>query len=221
MLANAAATTFFQIPNEIYGTMNGQLDFTTKGSSPEELIKNSNGSGNFKITDGKLVRLGSMEYLLRAANIAQAGITGLNLNNLIDLFTPQKTGHFDTISMDIRIQNGILHTDNLISKSPNLNLYIMGSFDMETNYADLTVLGRLPKKIKGVLGPIGSLSINSMLDMIPGVDALTESNLAAMIPILNRIPGFELDNKEYRRFVVNIEGDFYNPSSVKKFRWLK
>ena len=221
MLANAAATTFFQIPNEIYGTMSGQLDFTTKGSSPEELVKNSNGNGSFKITDGRLVRLGSMEYLLRAANIAQAGITGLNLNNLIDLLTPQKTGHFDTISLDVRIQNGILHTDNLISKSQNLNLYIMGSFDMETNYADLTVLGRLPKKIKGVLGPIGSLSINSMLDMIPGVDALTESNLAAVIPILNKIPGFELDNKEYRRFVVNIEGDFYNPSSVKKFRWLK
>ena len=221
MLANAAATTFFQIPNEIYGTMSGQLDFTTKGTSPEEFVKNSNGNGSFKITDGRLVRLGSMEYLLRAANIAQAGITGLNLNNLIDLFTPQKTGHFDTISLDVRIQNGILHTDNLISKSQNLNLYIMGSFDMETNYADLTVLGRLPKKIKGVLGPIGSLSINSMLDMIPGVDALTESNLAAIIPILNKIPGFELDNKEYRRFVVNIEGDFYNPGSVKKFRWLK
>ena len=90
MLANAAATTFFQIPNEIYGTMSGQLDFTTKGSSPEELVKNSNGNGSFKITDGRLVRLGSMEYLLRAANIAQAGITGLNLNNLIDLLTPQK-----------------------------------------------------------------------------------------------------------------------------------
>ncbi len=220
MLANAAASTFLQIQNEIYGVLNGELNFKTKGSTTSDLIKHSNGSGQFKITSGRLVRLGSMEYLLRAGNIAQAGITGLNLNNLLDLLAPQKTGCFDTITSDLKIKNGVLSTDNLISKSQNLNLYIVGSFDMETNYADLTVLGRLPKKIEGVLGPAGSFSINSMFEVIPGIDA-SDSTIAVLVPTLNKIPGFEFDNSKYRRFVVNIEGDFYNPTSVKKFRWLK
>ena len=63
MEANAAATTLLSLPNEVYGTLNGKTQFNSHGSNAKELITNSNGSADFKITNGRLVRLGSLEYL--------------------------------------------------------------------------------------------------------------------------------------------------------------
>ncbi|HBH17725.1 MAG TPA: hypothetical protein DDX14_02050 [Cyanobacteria bacterium UBA9579] len=84
---------------------------------------------------------------------------------------------------------------------------------MLTNYADITILGRLSKKVAGQLGPIGSISIGTFIDIIPGTQILD------IIPGLGRIPflGIGEQEEDYREFVVEIEGNLYDPNSVRNF----
>ena len=223
MQANAAATTLMSLPNEVYGVLSGDAQFRTRGSTSEELIANANGVANFEITDGRLVRLGSLEYLLRAANVVQSGVAGLNINNILDLIAPQETGHFETLKGTVIAKDGTLKTDNIASQGKNLSLYFSGNLDMVTNTADITILGRLSKKVSGLLGPLGSVSINTFIGFIPGLGFLPsspEKGLVDVIPGLSKIPVLGLGGGKYRRFAVEIDGDLYNPSSVKSFRWV-
>ena len=57
MEANAVATTLLNLPNEVFGTLSGDVNFVSKGITNKELIQNSNGTADFKIVDGRLVRL--------------------------------------------------------------------------------------------------------------------------------------------------------------------
>ena len=224
MEANAAATTLLSLPNEVYGTLNGIAEFRSRGRSSRELIANSNGTSTFQITKGRLVRLGSLEYLLRAANVVQSGIAGLNLNNILDLIAPQKTGYFQILKGSVTAKDGILKTDGIASRGKNLSMFLTGNLDMVTNNADIRILGRVSKKVSGLLGPVGNLSINTFIDFIPGIGFLPttpNTGIIDIIPGLSRIPVLGLGGKrKYRRFVVLIKGDLYNPTSVKSFRWL-
>ncbi|HBH17724.1 MAG TPA: hypothetical protein DDX14_02045, partial [Cyanobacteria bacterium UBA9579] len=123
MQANAVATTLLSTPNEVYGTLEGTAEFMTQGTTRAELLENADGFADFLITDGRLVRLGSLEYLLRAANILQSGITGLTLNNIIDVIAPQETGHFEEFGGTLTALDGILTTDNLESRGDPLSLF--------------------------------------------------------------------------------------------------
>lgn len=212
--ANAVSTTLLQMPNELYGLLNGNMDITTKGTSTKDIIKNMNGTGRFHITSGRLVRMGSLEYLLTTAEVLKSGITGLSLNNIWAVLAAQKTGNFDTINVNFKIKDGVLFTDDLISRSEKLNIYMAGNFDMTTNYADFTILGKVSKSVVSILGPIGKISINKVISTIGG-DALNE-----YVPSLIKLIGVDLNNKNFRRFVVNIEGNLYDHKSVKNFRWI-
>lgn len=210
--ANAAATTLLQMPNEIYGLLNGEAKFTTQGITRSDMVKNSNGDVKFQITSGRLVRMGSLEYLIMAAEVVKSGVTGLSINNICTLLSPKKTGYFNTINVDFKVKDGVLFTDDLVSRGENLIIYLAGNFDMTTNYSDFTILGRVSKSIVKILGPIGDLSLNKLINSIPGVDESSSNKFS--------LPGINFTDKDHRRFVVNIEGDLYNTKSVKNFKWL-
>jgi len=223
MSANAAATIFLNIPNEVYGTLKGDVQFDTKGKTKDELISNANGIATFSIKDGRLTRLGSLEYLLLAANTATVGLAGINLNSILNLIVPQRTGYFDVLDGKLTAEKGVLSTDNVASKGKNLSLYLSGNVNMLTNYSDLTILGRVSKKVSGLLGPLGSVSINTFVEYLPGLGFIPGTGgkgLIEMVPLISRIPILGLGQKKYRRFVVEIQGDLYDPKSVKSFRWL-
>lgn len=226
MQANALATTFFNIPNEVYGTLEGESQFYTKGRNMEEIISNLNGYAHFRINDGRLVRLGSLEYFLRAANVVQSGIGGFNFNNIVDLVAPQKTGYFNYLEGRIDLKEGVIHTEDITSSGNNLSLLISGDFDMLTNNSEVKILGKLSKKVSGLLGPLGSVSINQFIGYIPGFgfmpSSAEEKGLMDYLPGLSKIPLLGLDSSEkYRQFAVDINGDLYDPKSVKSFRWLE
>lgn len=226
--ANAAATTLFNTPNELYGNTSGRVIFSTHGTTDVDLFKNADGTATFMVQNGRLVRLGSLEYLLRAVNVFQSGVAGLNVNNVIDLVAPQKTGNFKTLQGTLTVKDGILHTENVTSQGSNLSLALAGSIDMATNVADITITGRLSKKVSGLLGPIGSLSINQFIEFIPGIGFMpTSTGIAPRSGILYRIPGLSRipllglgDRKDYREFKVDVEGDMYDQKSYKNFRWV-
>ena len=206
--------------NQIYGDMNGQLYLRTRGSSQEEKLKNLDGQVYFKISNGRMPKLGSLEYLLRAGNIIKSGITGLTINSIIDLVNPIKTGHFSSINGSFFISDGIAKNVEIYSKGENLSIYIKGTYDLVNSNADMKVLGRLSKKIPTILGPIGNTSLNSFFNIIPGI-TLSESDKSKFMRDISKIPGLDFTNDDYRIFQAKIDGNINGNNYVSSFKWVE
>ena len=86
-----------------------------------------------------------------------------------------------------------------------------------TSIADMEVLGLLSRKISTMFGPIGNMSINTLFNVIPGVDLTKDSPLLERI---NKIPGIELSNKAYRKFIADIKGNINGDDYVTSFKWI-
>ena len=218
--SNKVASSLFGFKDQIFGNANGNIVITTKGSSEEERIKNMFGYVYFEITDGKMPKLGSVEYLLKAGNFIKSGITGVSLNNLLALIAPVKTGYFDSIKGNFALKNGVAQDIEVYSKGDNLNMYINGEFDILQNYANLRVFGRLTKRASNILGPVGNVSFNSLLSSIPGLK-MNKNDKSGIIKDINKIPGVELSDQQYRVFTVKIDGDIDKEKYVKNFRWIE
>lgn len=219
--SNKVATSLFGFENQIFGQANGNIVMSTTGTCEEERIKNMTGYVYFEIADGKMPKLGSVEYLLKAGNFVKSGITGASINNLLELLAPVKTGYFNSIKGSLALKNGVAQDIEIYSKGENLNLYINGEYDILQKLANMRVYGRLTKKASGVLGPIGNLSLNSLLNSIPGF-RLGKDEKNTLLNDLNKIPGVELNDKDYRRFTVKIDGEINDDNKfVKNFRWIE
>lgn len=218
--SNKVASSLFGFNDQIFGTANGNISVTTHGASEEERIKNMFGYVYFEIANGKMPKLGSVEYLLKAGNLIKSGITGASLNNFIELIAPIKTGYFESIKGSFTLKNGVAQNIEVYSKGDNLNIYINGEFDVLQSYANMRVFGRLTKRATNILGPIGNLSFNSLLNAIPGIK-LGKNEKSGFIRDLNKIPGVELDNQQYRIFTVKIDGKLNENKFVKNFRWME
>lgn len=218
--SNKVASSLFGVKDQIFGQANGTIILTTRGNSEEERIKNIFGYVYFEMADGKLPKLGSVEYLLKAGSALKSGITGASLSNFIDLISPIKTGSFDSIKGNFSMKNGVAQNIEVYSKGDNLNIYINGEFDILQQYADLRVYGRLTKKATNILGAVGNLSFNSLLNAIPGFK-LDKEDKTRIVQDLNKIPGVELTDREYRVFTVKIDGKLNDEKFVKNFRWIE
>lgn len=217
--ANQFSQIFLNIKNQIYGALNGTVNFTTHGKTPTERLENLNGSVTYQIKNGKMPKLGSLEYLLRAGNVIKSGLTGFTINNIIELLVPIKTGEFSTIQGNIIVNNGTANDINLYTSGKNLSLYITGSSDLIGQNTKMIVYGRLSKKVSTLLGPIGNTSLNTLFKLIPGVK-LTESE-NTILKNINKIPGLEFSADEYRFFSAEIDGDINGENYVKSFKWLE
>ena len=99
-------------------------------------------------------------------------------------------------------------------------MYINGEFDILQNYANLRVFGRLTKRASNILGPVGNVSFNSLLSSIPGLK-MNKNDKSGIIKDINKIPGVELSDQQYRVFTVKIDGDIDKEKYVKNFRWIE
>lgn len=218
--ANQFSQIFLNLKNQIFGTLDGVVIFNTNGTTPEQRLKNLNGKIDFKISDGKMPKLGSLEYLLRAANLIKSGLTGFTINNMVDLLIPVKTGDFSFINGNIILNNGKAQNIEISSMGKNLSLYITGSADIVEQNAQMVVLGRLSKKLSTILGPIGNASLNTLFNFIPGLSEKEKENI--IIKELNKIPFLELsNNNDYRFFQATIDGNLNTDEFVQTFKWLE
>ncbi len=208
------------LKNQISGKLNGEMDFSCKGYTQDDCVKTVSGHGGFKIIDGKMPKLGSMEYLLNAANLVKGGITNLSFNGLIDLITPLRTGEFESIIGTLDLKNGKFNDIQIYSQGKNLNLFIVGNVDIETSVANMKIFGRLLRNTSSVLGPIGNASLNALFNTIPWIN-LSEDSDNSIVENINKIPGIELSNNKYRIFTVDINGDINGNDDVRSFKWVE
>ena len=209
----------FDLKGQVYGSVDGGFKLHCTGDSQEDCFKTLSGDGIFKIADGKMPKLGSLEYLLKAGNLLKGGFTGLSINSLIDLITPLKTGDFDSIYGDIHLKDGIANNINIYSDGHDLNMYMTGSYNLLTSIADMKIYGSLTKNITTVFGKIKNASLNTLFNTIPGINDATEKLL--LQEDIGKIPNIKDATNIYRIFAVDINGDINGTNYVKSFRWVK
>lgn len=215
--ANDISWALFDLKNQIYGDLTGNINLTCNGTNFQSCMQTLSGNSKFKVKDGRMPKLGSLEYLLKAGNLVKSGFTGLSISNVVDIVTPLKTGDFSEISGLVRIKDGIARNIEISTTGKDLNLFIWGTYNFSTSIADMEVFGYLSRKITNMFGAIGNFSMNTLLNLIPGVDLSGESEILEKI---NKIPGVEFSSKNYRKFLAEIQGNINGEDYVKSFRWI-
>ena len=206
--ANKSAKFLLEVENQIQGKLNGNLDLITTGETEDERLKNLDGNINFEINEGKLPKLGSLEYLLRAGNIIKRGPLGLTINNIIDLVVPIKTGYFARIKGDLIIKDSQVSDINIYSQGENMSVYVTGNYNYMNMDAKMNVYGKLSPSAVSLLGPIGNASISSLFSII-GKETSYDDNNLKKIPTL-----VKNDKMEHcRYFEAVVDGDI-NASTV-------
>lgn len=215
--ANDLSIALFDLQNQIYGDLTGDIALSCNGIDFEKCMQTLNGHTNFSVANGRMPKLGSLEYLLKAGNLVKGGLTGVSINSVIDIITPLKTGNFSDIIGDITIKDGIADDIEITTRGKDLSLFISGNYNFANSNAEMEVLGLLSKKISTMFGPLGNVSLNTLLNVIPGVDLTKETTILEHI---NKIPGIEISNKAYRKFVAEIKGNINGDNYVTSFRWI-
>lgn len=209
----------FDLKGQVYGSVNGNFNLSCTGDNQENCFKTLAGEGSFKIADGRMPKLGSLEYLLKAGNLLRGGFTGLSINSIIDLITPLKTGNFESISGNIHISEGIADKINIYSSGNDLNMYMTGTYNLVTSIADMEIYGSLSKNITTVFGKIKNASLNTLFNTIPGINDSTETLL--LQTEIGKIPNIKNATDIYRIFMVDVDGDINGVDYVRSFKWVK
>ena len=217
--ANAQIMTeaLFDLKGQIYGSMTGETDILCNGTSYEKCMQTLEGEGSFTVSDGKMPKLGSLEYLLKAGNLIKSGLAGLSINGIIDFITPLKTGEFSSIKGDIKISEGIINPINIYSNGNDLNMYLTGSYNIVSAIADMRIFGSLSKNVTNVFGRIKNASFNTLLNVIPRVNEDVRDDFKAET---DKIPKSE-NGSISRLFNAEIYGDINGENYVKSFHWIK
>jgi hypothetical protein len=216
--AQIIAENFFDLPGQMYGLVTGDMNVSCSGLTSVECLNSLSGNGKFEVVDGRMPKLGSLEYLLKAGNLITSGLTGVSINGIIDLITPLKTGNFKSISGSVNVENGVANDINVYSSGQDLNMYMTGSYNLSTLVADMEVYGSLSKNFSNILGKIANSSLNTLFNTIPGI-SINEINPKSTSNI-NKIPNFD-KSKILRVFKAEIFGDINGSNYVKSFRWIK
>lgn len=217
--ANPVVKALLGLDGQIYGSMNGSIDVKTCGYNDEERLRNLSGDVSFDLVKGKMPKLGSLEYLLRAANLFKSGLTGLTINGIIQLIIPMETGAFKDMRGELTLDNGSAKNIQIYTQGEDLNLYLVGNIDLLTTIAKIEVWGAINKDGQAPLGVIGNASLNSVFGLIPWLHL--DSTNKGFINYFNKIPGIELSTEKTRVFRALINGDISTEKFVEKFEWVK
>lgn len=217
--ANVLSEGFLGIKDQLFGKMNGEMTLSGSQLHTSKGLETVSAKAQFEVKKGKMPKLGSLEYLLRAGNFIKSGIFGLTLNNIIEVIIPYKTGEFESIKGNLLVENGKVEKLELYSKGENLSLYATGTYDLTTGHADIDILGRLSKKVSNLLGPIGNASLNSLFNLLSAKKLRTSSE-NELLQSINKVPLIELSGEDVRMFAVKIIGDLNKDGYVKSFDWL-
>ncbi len=218
--SNILSKDFLLLSDQIFGKMNGSIALSAKNLNTPQGIRNIKSDINFSINNGKMPKLGSLEYLLRAGNVLKNGIMGLSLNNIIEVLTPYKTGEFEKISGKLSINNAEIENLNIATQGKNLSLFLDGNYSILENFADIEIYGKLSQNVSNALGALGNASINQFVDSLTQNKKNKNEKYAKIQEKLDKIPPIEIDNNKPRFFQAKVLGDINKDNYIKNFNWL-
>jgi len=229
MEINTLATAFANTPNEIYGSMNGGINISTYGYTPEQTLNNTKGTVTFTVTNGKLVKLGSLSHMLKAGNIISGGVGAQVIDNIVGFKAANNSNQFKKLTGKISLSGGVMNINELSSQGGDMSLFTTGYIRMSNNYGEITTLGTLSDSISSKLTRIPAFSAQKILNdkviskMGQWGQLITEVQPKVIKPQtkydISKIPPLSHgSNSTDRHFVVKIQGNIDKPSSVKSFK---
>ena len=214
------------------GTANGIAKLNYRGNTYDQQIKTMSGQIIFDIANGQYGEAARFERFLHAGNLLSQSLLNWNINQTISAVTSRNTGEFKSINGKISLANGWANITSLESSGPNMSLYITGKYNLLTENSDIKVLGRISSSVVSVLGPLGSFSLNKVVDKLPetGLAILnTIKTIAPTNPLFADISKNDLDkipelstisnNSTSKDFQVLINGQLSKTTSIKSFKW--
>ena len=215
--SNTLTEEFLKMKGQIFGKINGSVNLEAKNITDVQSVKNIKSNVSFSVNNGKMPKLGSLEYLLRAGNMLKNGVFGISLNNIIQILTPYKSGEFETIEGNISINKGEVEKLEITSKSKNLSIYLEGTYDILETFADIRIYGKLASGVSNALGVIGNASMGQLINSITSKNKQVDEKLKEQ---LNKIPPIDIETPEPKYFKVKVLGDINKDNYIKNFSWI-
>lgn len=214
------------------GTVNGIAKLSTRGNTYEQQMRSLNGQVIFDVSNGQYGEAARFERFLHAGNLLTQSLLNLNLNQTISAVTGRNTGEFKKINGKISLANGWANITSLESSGPNMSLFITGKYNILTGNSNLKILGRISSNIVSVLGPLGSFSLDKVVNKLPQTGAAILNTIMSIAPQnplyaeinssdLAKIPSLSTvtSNAESKDFQVLINGPISKTTSIKSFKW--
>lgn len=211
---SVSAAPIFDIISNRKDSISGTMDFDTTLMGELTSKDSLNGDIKFVVNNGRMSTLGKLEHLLYAQNVIADNMLRTSLSIVTKAITLKDTGLFKYLRGDVTLNKGVAQINLLQSQGPLMALFIKGIYQPQTDYAKLTVLGRLSDEIISGLGAFGDFSLNKLMIMLTG-----EENKYNIIPEdFDKIPQLPMKNTKEFRSVIN--GIIDKPSSVILFNWI-
>lgn len=208
----------------IKNAMSGVLDFSTKvafqGIEYKDIIKSLKGNFSFRIQNGALGKVGTLEEFLNAQNIISNSVMRLALNTVTSTVTVKNTAIFKYIKGDMIFSKGWANISSIKTSGPTMSYYAKGRYNLLNGAANVILLGRLSSDVVIMLGPIGDLSVDKLTSYIPKFGTLTAVIIKSMTTNpaeenVANIPPLSSGDKSYKDFKV-----VFSAGRVKSFKWL-
>jgi hypothetical protein len=139
--AEQLAEGLFDAGDEITGTVSGQTALCGSGNTPEEFLRNLNGSGRFHLAKGSVKQFGQLEWKLGLAS----ALKRLNLGSLLSSLVPKPSSKFDTMNLAYSINKGTLCLQDFRYCGPGLRLDGNGSLDLICETISMKMAGEIPR----------------------------------------------------------------------------
>jgi len=125
---------------ELTGAANISANISSTGNNSQNLTKNANGIVKLLVTDGHIKKLD----ILSTIRQADALLKGKSAPSE----SQDKNTQFAELKATLNIKNGVIHNDDLASKSPLMELTGKGYIDLPKEYLDYTLAVKLLNSLK-------------------------------------------------------------------------
>ena len=214
MARGVSASPIFDIISNRNDTISGIMDFDINLTGNLATKKSLNGDVKFIAKNGRMSTLGKLEHLLYAQNVIADNMLRTSFSVIAKALTLKDTGLFKYLKGDIKMTNGAANIKFLQSQGPLMSLFIKGVYFPDTDYAKLTVLGRLSDEVISGMGAFGEFSFKKLMVMLTGED--NKYNITT--EDIENLPQLPVKNTKEFRSVIN--GTIDKPSSVQTFNWI-
>ncbi len=125
---------------EFTGSANISANITTSGNDKDRLVKNSNGTAKLLVTDGHIKKLDILTTIRKADALLKGKSAPSD--------TQDNNTKFTELKGTMKIKNGVIHNNDLASKSPLMVLTGKGYADFPKEYLDYTLSIKLLNSLK-------------------------------------------------------------------------
>lgn len=209
--SDVLADSLLDLKKEITGKASGFLDLTT-----DETMKLS-GSIKFRVLDGKIEKIGLVEYVLRCASILRNTLSMISPAIFADLINIPD-GKFDKITGTINLKHNIATRIKIKTYSSQLSTFIAGRYNIDNGDTSLRIYAKFSNARKGFSGLLRKISLNALSNRIP-LNSRNDANYYAVE--LAEIPDIDANEKDCQIYLTKVEGDVVNNNYISSLKKIK